>query len=72
MQISIENMTTNEKFLILEKLWDNLTKDATNKNFTPKWHLQVLEDREKIAQNKDAFSSLSSVQTRLEKLLKWI
>ena len=69
MQISIEKMSINEKFLILEEIWSSMSKDAKNSNFTPKWHIEVLEDREKLAQNKDAFSSLSSAQERLEKLL---
>ena len=70
MQISIENLNLNEKFIILEQLWESMSKDANSNGFTPSWHLEVLQDREKkLKNNETSFKSLESMQKRIEQYL---
>ena len=41
----IKNMNTQEKFLVMEEIWDSLN-DKDLREFTPNWHLDILEKRE--------------------------
>lgn len=41
----IQNMNTQEKFLIMEEIWNSLNHQDL-KEFTPNWHLDILENRE--------------------------
>lgn len=41
----IQNMNTQEKFLIMEEIWNSLNHQYL-KEFTPNWHLDILENRE--------------------------
>ncbi len=70
MKISLENMDLNEKFIVLEALWESMSKDATSKGFTPNWHLEVLQEREERVKKQEAsFVSLESLQNNIEKYL---
>ena len=42
----LNQMSMNDKFLLLEQLWENLTQNAVNMGFSPKWHFDILRDRE--------------------------
>lgn len=55
MIINIQNMTTEEKLMTMELLWDDLCKNQSN--FTsPNWHAAILNEREKaVADGKDKF-----------------
>ncbi len=72
MSVSIDysQMPMSEKFLMLEKLWENMSRDATQNGFTPQWHLDELEEREEnIKNNKATFSDLEDAKSRLQKLI---
>lgn len=55
MAINLQNMSTEEKLMSMELLWDDLCKNQIN--FTsPDWHENVLKDREKaLAEGRDKF-----------------
>ncbi|GAB6098062.1 addiction module protein [Desulfatiferula olefinivorans] len=61
MRINIQDMTTEEKLMAMELLWDDLCK---NQNLSsPAWHASVLNDREKaIAEGKDKFVDLDEAK----------
>ena len=71
MHISLEQMPIAEKFLMMEQLWESMSKDAQNSGFSPSWHFDVLNNREqKIATGESSFSSLNEARMRLQKLVK--
>lgn len=68
--LNYDQMAMSEKFIILEELWANMSSDATQKGFTPKWHLDVLNNREKSIKNATStFSDLEDAKSRLQKLV---
>lgn len=72
MSVSIDysQMPMSEKFVMLEELWENMSRDATQNGFTPKWHLDELEKREEnIKKSKSTFSDLEDAKNRLQKLV---
>ncbi len=67
----INSMPIAEKFLMMEQLWESMSRDAQNNGFSPSWHFDVLNDREeKIAKGTSSFSSLDEARARLQKLVK--
>lgn len=55
MSINLQNMTTEEKLMTMELLWDDLCKNQIN-FASPSWRATVLKDREQaIAEGKDKF-----------------
>ncbi len=72
MSVSIDysQMLMSEKFVMLEELWENMSHDATQKGFTPQWHLDELSKREEnIKNSKATFSDLEDAKNRLHKLV---
>ena len=68
--INYNQMPIADKFLMLEKLWENMTLNASENGFTPKWHLDVLKQREENTQNsKSSFNDLEDMKNRLQKLV---
>lgn len=63
--INIDKMNTQEKFMMMEQLWDSLSHEDS-KQLTPNWHLEVLKDRE----NKTNFIDIEDSKKALESLLK--
>ena len=59
----IEDLNFEEKMILMERLWDELSKEDENA-VVPSWHLEVLSQREK----KDSydFDSLENVKKRLQ------
>ncbi len=45
--LNLNNMTTSQKFMALEELWEDLSKNINDESLTPEWHKSVLKDREK-------------------------
>lgn len=39
---NLDQMEIDEKFLIMEQIWENLSADAMEQGFTPKWHMDIL------------------------------
>ena len=67
--LKYDEMPMQEKFIIMEELWENMTHQAEENGFTPQWHLDVLENREEaIKNNQSTFSDLGTAIERLQKL----
>ncbi len=47
--ISLDTMTTEEKILTMELIWDDLISKATTLD-SPNWHQSILESREQAVQ----------------------
>jgi hypothetical protein len=67
--LNYDEIPMQEKFIIMEELWENMSHQAEDNGFTPDWHLDVLANREKKIQNSQStFSNLESAKERLQKL----
>ena len=67
--LKYDEMPMQEKFIMMEELWENMTHQAKENGFTPQWHLDVLANREENIQNsKSRFSDLERAIERLQKL----
>ncbi len=67
--LNYDEIPMQEKFIIMEELWENMSRQAKDKGFTPDWHLDVLTNREKNIQNSQSyFSDLETAKERLQKL----
>ncbi len=65
--LQLNQMPISEKFLMMERLWEDLSQEASNNGFTPKWHVEVLNERERrVKSGESNFSSLSDVKNRLQ------
>ena len=68
--INYNQMLISEKFTMLESLWENMSHHANENGFTPQWHIDVLDKREKeIQEGTSKFSDLEEAKSRLQKLL---
>jgi hypothetical protein len=56
--LPLEKMSKEEKLLIMEQIWEDLSRNADNME-VPEWHLDVLKDRE------------LSVEKGLEQFIPW-
>ncbi len=62
----IKNLNLTDKFIVLEELWEDMSKNVDESRFSPSWHLDVLEDREqKIKDGTAKFHDLDEVKKRL-------
>ena len=67
--LNYNEIPMQEKFIIMEELWENMSHQAEDNGFTPDWHLDVLANREKNIQNSQStFSNLENVKERLQNL----
>ena len=41
---AVQNMSTEEKFLVIDMLWRDIA--ASNEEYAPQWHFDVLRERE--------------------------
>lgn len=62
----IKHLSITDKFLIMEQIWDDLSKNADKSLMTPKWHLKVLNERE----NCSKFNDINDAKIRLQQKLK--
>lgn len=68
--LNYNEISMQEKFIMIEELWQSLSHNAQDKGFTPDWHLDVLAHREeKLKSCESSFSDLESVKARLQKLI---
>ena len=68
--LNFNEMSIQDKFVILEELWESMIHDATANGFTPEWHLDVLAQREQSIKNsQSSFSNLEDTNKRLQKLV---
>ena len=53
--LNLENMSTSEKFMAMEKLWNDMSSNSVDiEQFIPTWHLDVLDRRKEKAKNGDS------------------
>ena len=69
--LNLETMSTSEKFMALEELLANMSKNVNSDELTPKWHLDILSDLdEKEKNNELKFSDFNEAKKRLQTLIK--
>ena len=69
--LNFNEISIQDKFVILEELWESMTHDAAANGFTPDWHLDILAKREKSIENsQSSFSDLEDAKKRLQKLVQ--
>ncbi|WP_151900450.1 addiction module protein [Sulfurimonas hydrogeniphila] len=45
--LNLNTMTTSQKFMAMEELWEDMSKNINDESLTPQWHKAVLHEREK-------------------------
>ena len=64
--LNLEAMSTSEKFMAMEELWEDMSKNIDPDKLTPKWHLDVLDEREKRVQSGESkFENFDDVKKKL-------
>lgn len=67
--IKYDEISMQDKFIMMEELWENMTQNAQDNGFTPQWHLKTLASREDgIENSKTSFDDLENAKQRLQKL----
>jgi len=67
--LNLDQLPIDEKFMILEQIWENLSANATAQGFSPKWYMDILAERERSVEEGSAtFHDISKVKKRLQKL----
>jgi hypothetical protein len=62
----IKKMNIDDKFLLIEKLWEEISKDIDNKSIVPQWHLDTIKKREEnLEKGIESFDSFEKVKNRL-------
>jgi len=70
MKLELNKISITEKFIMLEDLWDDLSKRVEDKRLTPKWHLDTLNERELSIKNGDSnFNNFSDTKKRLQSIV---
>ena len=65
----LDEITIADKFIIMEELWESMRKEKTDSHFTPQWHLDTLDSREKkVQENELFFTDISMVKERLKQV----
>ena len=57
LSLDIKNMNITDKFIILEQLWEDMSKNVDEDGFTPKWHLDTLTAMKIITKIKEELNS---------------
>ena len=68
--INIDQMTVGEKIGLMELLWRDISSEPENVE-VPKWHLRILEERERaLANGEDEFIdfevAMAEIRERIE------
>lgn len=67
--LDFKNMDISEKFMLLEELWEDMSKNIEASNFSPNWHLDILAEREnKVKANKAEFYTLDEIKKEYKSL----
>ncbi|MFP4487282.1 MAG: addiction module protein [Campylobacterales bacterium] len=67
--LDIKNLSLSDKFVILEELWEDMSKNVNENRFTPQWHLDTLAQREENIKNGSSkFNRIDDVKKRLTSL----
>ena len=66
--LNLNNMTTSQKFMAMEELWEDMSKNINDDSLTPQWHKTVLNEREKqIASGQAKFENFDDAKQELLK-----
>ena len=66
--LNLNNMTTSQKFMAMEELWEDMSKNINDESLTPEWHKTVLKEREKqIASGEAVFENFDNAKHNLLK-----
>lgn len=66
--LNLNNMTTSQKFMAMEELWEDMSKNISDESLTPEWHKSVLKEREKqIVSGKAVFENFDNAKQDLLK-----
>jgi len=69
--LNLETMSTSEKFMALEELWADMSKNVNSDELTPQWHLDILSELDEKEKNKELkFSDFNEAKKRLQTLIK--
>ena len=64
--LNLSNMTTSQKFMAMEELWEDMSKNLNDESLTPEWHKTVLKEREEqIASGKAVFENFDNAKQEL-------
>jgi len=64
--LNLESMTTAQKFMAMEELWEDMSRNVDTDELTPQWHLDILDEREKEVQSGEAkFENFDDVKKEL-------
>ncbi len=66
--LKLDEMTTSQKLIAMEELWEDMSKNLNDEILTPKWHKDVLYERENQLQNGE--TTFENFDTVKEELLK--
>ena len=68
--LNLEKMKTSEKFIVMEEIWGDLSKNIDADELSPQWHVDVLDAREKrVKKNQAKFYDLEDVKKDLSDLV---
>ena len=68
--LNLKNMNINEKFIAMEELWEDISKNINTAELTPNWHIDILDELERKEENGTLkFSSLEQSKERLNTLV---
>ena len=68
--LNLKDMNINEKFIAMEELWEDMSKNINTAELTPAWHIDILDELEKKEENGTLkFSSLQKSKERLNSLV---
>ncbi|UCN01389.1 addiction module protein [Sulfurimonas sp. SWIR-19] len=66
--LNLKTMTTSQKFMATEELWEDMSKNVNDESLTPQWHKVVLHEREKqIASGEAVFENFNDAKQDLLK-----
>ena len=68
--LNLKDMNINEKFIAMEELWEDMSKNINTVELTPNWHIDILDELEQKEENGTLkFSSLQQSKERLNSLV---
>jgi len=63
-------MSTAEKFMAMEELWEDMSKNVSDKKLTPQWHLDILKKLDYKEKNgKLRFSSFDEAKAEFQQMV---
>jgi hypothetical protein len=61
-------MTTSQKFMAMEELWEDMSKNVNDMSLTPEWHKTLLREREQqVASGEVTFEDFDTAKQDLLK-----